>query len=117
MVFLLILQSLVPKDVFGEWDTVKLRRVSSVGGLIAFHTDTHAHRVLQVALNCGTSEFEGGRLVFVSSSGFVVHERAQGTASFHTHRTVHGVTQLKSGVRYSLLLCDTNMEVPLNNKV
>ncbi len=94
---------------------MKLRRVCKVGGSLSFHTDTHASRVLQVALNDG-SEFEGGRLVFATSSGFVVPERSQGTATLHTHRTVHGVTQLKSGVRYSLFLINTDMAAQYSSK-
>jgi hypothetical protein len=60
----------------------------------------------QVALN-DDDEYVGGKLVFATSSGFVTPPRPAGGVTVHTHRTVHGVTALVSGVRYSLYLCNT----------
>ena len=61
---------------------------------------------MQVALN-GDDEYVGGKLVFATSTGFVTPPRPAGGVTVHTHRAVHGVTALVSGVRYSLYLCNT----------
>jgi hypothetical protein len=63
-------------------------------------------RAVQVALN-SDDEYVGGKLVFATSSGFVTPPRPAGGVTVHTHRAVHGVTALVSGVRYSLYLCNT----------
>ena len=62
---------------------------------------------MQIALNDET-EYEGGRLVFATASfGFDQPSRPAGSAVIHTDRVAHGVTALRSGVRYSLFLCDS----------
>jgi hypothetical protein len=61
---------------------------------------------MQIALN-DDSEYDGGRLVFATSEGFLIPRRPAGSATIHTHEVVHGVTALRSGVRYGLFLCDT----------
>eukprot|EP01044_Picomonas_judraskeda_P008106 COSAG03_NODE_905_length_5401_cov_2.949830_3_plen_866_part_00 len=89
----------------GSFDTIKLRRVSAHGKCIAFHTD-FSSRTMHVALN-DEAEYEGGRLVFATASGFEQPPRPAGSAVIHSDRVVHGVTVLRSGVRYSLFLCDS----------
>lgn len=70
---------------------------------------------MQVALNDEATEYTGGRLVFATGDGFVVPPRPPGTATIHTHDTVHGVTTLRSGVRYSLFLCATVGAGPMHD--
>ena len=89
----------------GPCDTIKLRRVAASGHCIAFHTD-FSRRTMQVALN-GDDEYDGGRLLFATASGFEQPRRPAGSATIHTRSVVHGVTALRSGTRYSLFLCDT----------
>jgi hypothetical protein len=63
--------------------------------------------VAQVSLN-DKREYGGGRLVFaVAGRGFVQPSRAPGSASVHDGAIVHGVTEMKNGVRYGLFLLDT----------
>jgi hypothetical protein len=61
---------------------------------------------MQVALN-SDEEYDGGRLVFATSEGFVVPARCTGSATIHTCSVAHGVTALTRGVRYGLFLSDT----------
>jgi hypothetical protein len=61
---------------------------------------------MQVALN-SDEEYDGGRLVFATSEGFVVPDRCTGSATIHTCSVAHGVTALTRGVRYGLFLSDT----------
>jgi hypothetical protein len=61
---------------------------------------------MQIALN-SDEEYDGGRLVFATSEGFVVPERRAGSATIHTCALAHGVTALTRGVRYGLFLSDT----------
>jgi hypothetical protein len=56
---------------------------------------------MQVALNDET-EYEGGRLLFVSKGILNAPERMTGTVTIHDNTIVHGVTLLESGVRYGL---------------
>ena len=96
---------------FGEpYDTIKLRRVEAVGSgqCIAFHTDW-SQRTMQIPLN-EPSAYSGGGLMFATETGFALPERVAGAPVIHTKNTVHGVTALVSGVRYSLFVCDTRQE-------
>ena len=95
------------ESVWGEgaYDTLRLRRVVGTGAGIAFHTDVSL-RTMQVALN-GPSEYSGGQVVFATRNGYVVAERRAGSASIHDGSIAHGVTPLRSGVRYSLFVCAT----------
>jgi hypothetical protein len=61
---------------------------------------------MQIALN-SDEEYDGGRLVFATSEGFVVPKRRAGSATIHTCSLAHGVTALTRGVRYGLFLSDT----------
>lgn len=91
---------------FGRpYDMIRMRRVAAHGQCVPFHTD-YSRRTMQVALN-GDDEYEGGRLVFATSSGFRQPRRPAGSATVHEHCVVHGVTTLVSGTRYGLFLCDT----------
>lgn len=68
--------------------------------MINFHTDV-SQKTMQVALNDET-EYEGGRLLFVSKEGLNAPKRMTGTVTIHDNTIVHGVTLLESGVRYGL---------------
>ena len=61
---------------------------------------------MQIPLN-DDSEYSGGRLVYITSKGFLVPRRLAGSATIHTTGIVHGVSTLYSGVRYGLFMCDT----------
>ena len=93
----------------GPADLIKLRRVTELGGSVAFHTDSHARRTMQVALN---SDYGGGVLVFATGAGFLAPARPAGTPTFHTDAIAHGVTALTHGVRYGLFLCATTKPRP-----
>ena len=45
--------------------------------------------------------------MFATSKGFIVPSRPAGSATIHTNEIIHGVTALRSGVRYGLFFCDT----------
>ena len=97
----------------GPYNLIKLRRVEERdGSFVAFHTDSHSRRTMQVALN-GDAEYRGGRLVFATGAGFVIPDRPAGTATIHTDRIVHGVTALTGGVRCGLFLCDATSSQPV----
>ena len=80
----------------------KIRRVqaSSSGNCINFHLD-HSYRTMQIPLN---SDFEGGRLVYLTPHGLVSPHRPAGSFTLHDNRILHGVTKLTRGVRHSLFL-------------
>jgi len=86
---------------------IKLRRVKASGDrgpacCIPFHVDTSL-LTMQIALNDDT-DYEGGRLTFVTPAGFECPPRPAGTATIHGRENVHGVTELRSGTRCSLFL-------------
>ena len=85
-----------------------------VGQCVPFHTDYSA-RTMQIALN-EEGVCDGGLLVLATlpDGKFVVPSRRAGTFTIHTRGVVHGVTALRSGVRYSLFLCDTRQDVSLS---
>ena len=60
-----------------------------------------SRKTLQLTLNSDT-EYEGGSLVFATDGKLVVPERPAGTVTIHHNDIVHGVSLLKSGVRYGL---------------
>lgn len=93
----------------GGYNEIKLRRCEAHGKCINFHTD-FSRRTLQVALNDDT-EYSGGRLVFVNSSGFLTPRRPAGSVTIHENDILHGVTQLKGGVRYGLFLLQTGCDL------
>jgi len=73
------------------------------GDCIPFHTDP-VHALASIALD-DDSEYEGGRLVFVSADGRVrVPPRPAGSAVVLDETMTHGVTPLRSGTRCSLLV-------------
>eukprot|EP00466_Bigelowiella_natans_P012142 jgi/Bigna1/85969/estExt_fgenesh1_pg.C_70142 len=83
---------------------VVLRRCAAIGKHINFHTDV-SRATMQVALN---EEYSGGRLVFATERGFEIPLRRAGTATIHDNRIVHGVTQLRGGIRYGLFFLEEN---------
>ena len=91
-----------------KFDEIKLRRVAAHGQCINFHLD-YAHRTMQVLLN-DPGEFEGSHIVFATKDGFSQPDRVAGSATIHDNRIAHGVTQMKSGVRYSLFFLDHGRE-------
>eukprot|EP01046_Picozoa_sp_COSAG06_P001344 COSAG06_NODE_43_length_29826_cov_32.009621_24_plen_468_part_00 len=82
----------------------RMRRVvaGDTARCVKFHTD-FSRRTMQVPLNSET-EYDGGHLVFATEEGLAVPSRALGSATIHSAGSVHGVTKLRSGVRYSLFL-------------
>jgi len=97
-----------------DYDTIRMRRVTAnethkEGECVAFHTD-FSRRTMQIALN-DPDEYDGGLLVFATSTGFVVPKRTAGSFTIHNYKSVHGVTSMTSGARYSLFLCKTTTVV------
>jgi len=79
---------------------------------MAFHTDDiSSSKTMQVALN-KEDEYEGGRLVFATVEGFLQPARPPGAYTIHHWYMPHGVTELRSGVRYSLFLMTLSQSVP-----
>jgi len=76
-------------------------------GAIAWHFDGgYATDTVQVALNDDT-EYEGGRLCyFTEESGVQVLQRSAGDITKHGRESMHAVTRLTSGSRYSLFIVD-----------
>jgi hypothetical protein len=91
-----------------NFDTIKLRRVAATGHCAPFHTD-YSKRTMQIALT-DDSEYDGGRLVFATASGFVVPSRPRGSATIHGAGHVHGVSTLTRGVRYGLFFCNEDQK-------
>ena len=106
----------------GSCDLFRMRRVTASekkdgddddddeGECVAFHTDTHSQKTMQIALN-DENDYQGGLLLFATSKGFISPRRVQGSYTIHNHKTVHGVTSITSGVRYGLFLCQTKIEL------
>jgi len=83
---------------------IALRRTEGpVEGAIGFHCDGgYATHTIQIALNDG-SEFDGGRLVFVTGNDATVTvvPKLAGSLTSHARNVLHGVTKLHSGIRSS----------------
>jgi len=92
----------------GRVDRIMLRRCAAVGKHINFHTDV-AIRTMQVSL-WDEKHYAGGRLMFVNGGGIQAPSRPEGSFTIHDNRIVHGVTELRAGIRYGLffLECDPN---------
>ena len=90
---------------------IALRRTEGpVDGAIGFHCDGgYATHTIQIALNEG-SEFDGGRLVFVTGNDATVTvvPKLAGSLTSHARNVLHGVTKLHSGIRYSLFVVDSD---------
>jgi len=84
-----------------DYNTIILRRCCAEGLCINFHLD-HSLKTMQIALN-DDNEYVGGRLVFATNDG-VLYEprRPAGSVTIHNNTVVHGVSTLRSGVRYGL---------------
>jgi hypothetical protein len=67
-----------------------------------FHTDSSALTV-NVALN-DRSSFTGGKLLCAFGEAIRPVERDEGDATVHASTLLHGVSMLRSGVRYSLII-------------
>eukprot|EP01043_Picozoa_sp_COSAG02_P006190 COSAG02_NODE_174_length_31243_cov_76.084543_12_plen_133_part_00 len=87
--------------VGGRVNSIRLRRVAVRGQAIPFHLDHPTVWTMQVALNADT-EYDGGRLAFLTELGLEVPARPIGSATIHNDTVVHGVTEMVNGVRYSL---------------
>ena len=83
----------------GTHDTILLRRCMQHGKVIKFHVDHGSYKTLQVPLN---DNYIGGRLVYATEKGLMYPERNPGSFTKHTNDIAHGVTCLKSGIRYGL---------------
>ena len=82
-----------------------------VPGAIGWHFDGRLHKnggyqTVQLALNNPT-EYTGGRLCYFSKEkGVEVLDRQAGDITKHGTKTLHAVTQLTTGTRYSLFVVD-----------
>ena len=101
-----------------KYDIIRMRRVTASGKpegeCVAFHTD-FSRRTMQVCLN-DENNYEGGLLLYATSNGFVVPKRTAGSYTIHNYKSVHGVTSMTSGIRYSLFLCQTIAEETEKNE-
>ena len=69
---------------------------------IAFHSDTCDYTV-NIALS-DDAEFQGGELLALSEGRLQQVPRALGAAAVHSSHLVHGVSQIRHGTRYSLIV-------------
>ena len=83
-----------------DFSDIVLRRVEDHGHSINFHTD-YSRKTMQIMLS-DQDQYEGCELVFVTSNGFEKPTRMPGQATIHDNSILHGVTEMKSGVRHSL---------------
>ena len=95
--------------LYGTPDKITIRRVEATeqASLIQFHTDTGSFKTMQVPINEKGTDYEGGRLVFATSAGFVTPRRLAGSYTIPHWYMPHGVTALLWGVRYSLFFQTT----------
>jgi hypothetical protein len=93
----------------GASNDIVLRRCDYLNHCIDFHVD-YAYKTMQVALN-DDSEYEGGRLVFVSNGKLEIPKRKSGTITLHEKNIIHGVTALRSGIRYGLLILNRPLTI------
>lgn len=70
--------------------------------MIGFHRDVSC-KTMQVPLNLET-DYREGRVLYAAHDGFLAPARTPGSYTVHDKRVAHGVTALKSGLRYSLFL-------------
>ncbi len=95
------------EETFSDsYDEIILRRSSSHGKFINFHTDVSL-KTMQVAIN-GDDEYVGGRLVYATNEGLEAPARPAGTVTIHHNDIVHGVSLLESGTRYGLFFLKKN---------
>ena len=71
--------------------------------LTSFHFDSAAMTV-NVALTSDTRDIEGGRLLGVYGGAIQPILRAEGEATVHSSSLMHGVTLVRRGTRYSLIM-------------
>jgi len=83
-----------------NFSEIVLRRVEDHGHAINFHTD-YSHKTMQIMLS-EENDYDGCDLVFVTGAGFEKPTRMPGQATIHDNSILHGVTEMKSGVRHSL---------------
>ena len=83
-----------------NFSEIVLRRVEDHGHAINFHTD-YSHKTMQIMLS-EQSDYDGCDLVFATGAGFEKPTRMPGQATIHDKSILHGVTEMKSGVRHSL---------------
>jgi hypothetical protein len=97
--------------LFGKkCEDMVLRRCDKKDHCIDFHVD-YAHKTMQVTL-VDEAEYDGGRLVFVSKEGKLEQPtREAGSATLHDGGVIHGVTALRGGVRYGLLVLDRSVSI------
>lgn len=91
---------LLVSNMENDFSEIILRRVEDHGHTINFHTD-YSRKTMQIMLS-DQDEYEGCELVFVTSNGFEKPRRMPGQATIHDNSILHGVTEMKSGVRHSL---------------
>lgn len=89
-------------------DRITIRRMHATEEslVIVFHTDHASYKTIQVALNL-ECDYDGGRLVYATSEGFLQPDSPPGSYTIHHCHIPHGVTILSRGVRYSIFLQTT----------
>ena len=83
-----------------NFSEIVLRRVEDHGHAINFHTD-YSHKTMQIMLS-EKNDYDGCDLVFATGAGFEKPTRMPGQATIHDNSILHGVTEMKRGVRHSL---------------
>jgi hypothetical protein len=109
-----------PSQSNRQIDQILLRRSSvpsSSSQCIPFHVD-NSFRTMQISLSSG-DDHEGGELLYLvakdpscSSSYCLLPKREVGTIMIHERGLVHGVREMKSGVRYGLFFIQKSPPPP-----
>jgi hypothetical protein len=85
-----------------SWQILIRRYSPETRPWIPFHVDAAAVTI-NIALNADET-FEGGRLLTCTNHAIRVLPRDEGDLTIHSSSLLHAVTQMHSGVRYSLIM-------------
>ena len=88
------------KNIFNNFNKIKIRKVSGNNSYIDFHID-HAKKTLKIPLN-SHSKYKGGDLIYLTKNEIHIPKQNLNSMTIHQNNIVHGVTRLTSGIRYSL---------------
>lgn len=90
------------KNIFNNFNKIKIRKVSGNNSYIDFHID-HAKKTLKIPLN-SHNNYKGGDLIYLTKNEIHIPKQNLNSMTIHQNNIVHGVTRLTSGIRYSLFL-------------
>ena len=76
---------------------------SDSGLCIQFHRD-ESKFTMAIPLNTGGDGCEGGRVVYVTTTGFEMPQRSLDSLTIHDDSIAHGITTHSKGVRYGMFL-------------